>query len=185
MIKIKNGIMLFIALIIGLYIGTIVLNKKIIDEYSNISERDKNLNNLRGLLLASYITTTVITIYLLIRMFSKTGFYYNKSMFVITILILLLNTSLTMHGEYMLKDLLIKINTEHKLNYIYVMSTIMTVINIASLLALLYTDKNSKIYNPNYETIKYEYTQEGGKILPSLNFKTIKPTKNIFYENIV
>ena len=98
----KNGIILFIFLIIGLYIGTITLNKKTIDDYSNISERDKNLNNLRGLTWASYITTTVITIYLLIKLFSKTGFYYNKSMFVITILILLLNTALTMHEDILL-----------------------------------------------------------------------------------
>ena len=129
-------ISLFIVLIIGLYIGIISLNKETIDIYSNISERDKNLNNLRGLTWASYITTTVITIYLLIRMFSKTGFYYNKSMFVITILILLLNTALTIHEDILLKESLIKINTEHNLKNIYVTSTIMIVINVISLVSL-------------------------------------------------
>jgi len=186
MIQIKNGIILFIVLIIGLYIGTITLNKKTIDDYSNISERDKNLNNLRGLTWASYITTTVITIYLLIKLFSKTGFYYNKSMFVITILILLLNTALTMHEDILLNELLIKINTEHNLNNIYVTSTIMIVINVISLVSLMYINDNSKIYTPNYETIQYEYTQEGGKILPSLleSNKPIRPTKNVLYENV-
>ena len=87
----KNGVTFFIMLIIGLYIATIYLNKKTIDNYSSISERDKNLNNLRGLFWSSYITSTVITIYLLIKLYSKKGFYYNKSAFVITILILLLN----------------------------------------------------------------------------------------------
>jgi len=182
----KNGIILFIVLIIGLYIGTITLNKKTIDDYSNISERDKNLNNLRGLTWASYITTTVITIYLLIKLFSKTGFYYNKSMFVITILILLLNTALTIHEEILLKDLLIKINTEHNLNNIYVTSTIMIVINVISLVSLMYINNNSKIYTPNYETIQYKYTQEGDKILPSLldSNKPIRPTRNVLYENV-
>jgi hypothetical protein len=186
MIQIKNGIILFIVLIIGLYIGTITLNKKTIDDYSNISERDKNLNNLRGLTWASYITTTVITIYLLIKLFSKTGFYYNKSMFVITILILLLNTALTIHEEILLKDLLIKINTEHNLNNIYVTSTIMIVINVISLVSLMYINDNSKIYTPNYKTMQYEYTQEGGKILPTLldSNKSIRPTKNVSYENV-
>ena len=182
----KNGIILFIFLIIGLYIGTITLNKKTIDDYSNISERDKNLNNLRGLTWASYITTTVITIYFLIKLFSKTGFYYNKSMFVITILILLLNTGLTMHEDILLNELLIKINTEHNLNNIYVTSTIMIVINVISLVSLMYINDNSKIYTPNYETIQYEYTQEGGKILPSLldSNKPIRPTRNVSYENV-
>ena len=186
MVQMKNGIILFIFLIIGLYIGTITLNKKTIDDYSNISERDKNLNNLRGLTWASYITTTVITIYLLIKLFSKTGFYYNKSMFVITILILLLNTALTMHEDILLNELLIKINTEHNLNNIYVTSTIMIVINVISLVSLMYINNNSKIYTPNYETIQYEYTQEGGKILPSLldSNKPIRPTRNVSYENV-
>ena len=186
MVQMKNGIILFIFLIIGLYIGTITLNKKTIDDYSNISERDKNLNNLRGLIWASYITTTVITIYLLIKLFSKTGFYYNKSMFVITILILLLNTALTMHEDILLNELLIKINTEHNLNNIYVTSTIMIVINVISLVSLMYINNNSKIYTPNYETIQYEYTQEGGKILPSLldSNKPIRPTRNVSYENV-
>lgn len=186
MVQMKNGIILFIFLIIGLYIGTITLNKKTIDDYSNISQRDKNLNNLRGLTWANYITTTVITIYLLIKLFSKTGFYYNKSMFVITILILLLNTALTIHEEILLKELLIKINTEHNLNNIYVTSTIMIVINVISLVSLMYINDNSKIYTPNYETIKYEYTQEGGKILPSLldSNKPIRPTRNVSYENV-
>ena len=186
MIQIKNGIILFIVLIIGLYIGTITLNKKTIDDYSNISERDKNLNNLRGLTWGSYITTAVITIYLLIELFSKTGFYYNKSMFVITILILLLNTALTIHEEILLKDLLIKINTEHNLNNIYVTSTIMIVINVISLVSLMYINDNSKIYTPNYKTMQYEYTQEGGKILPSLleSNKPIRPTRNVLYENV-
>ena len=182
----KNGISLFIVLIIGLYIGIISLNKETIDIYSNISERDKNLNNLRGLTWASYITTTVITIYLLIRMFSKTGFYYNKSMFVITILILLLNTALTIHEDILLKESLIKINTEHNLKNIYVTSTIMIVINVISLVSLMYINDESKIYKPNYETIHYKYSEEGGKILPSLleSNKTIKPTKNVSYENV-
>ena len=186
MVQMINGIMLFIVLIIGLYIGTLVLNKKTIDDYSNMNERDKNLNNLRGLLWASYITITVITIYLLIKMFSKTGFYYNKSIFVITILILLVNTALIIHEEYILKDLLIKINTEHNLNNIYVMSTIMTVINVISLLSLIYTNENSKIYKPDYQTINYEYTEESGKILSSLLDinKPIRPTKNVSYENV-
>jgi hypothetical protein len=178
--------MLFIILIIGLYIGTIGLNKKTIEDYSNINERDKNLNNLRGILWASYITTTIITIYLLIKLFSKTGFYYNKSMFIITILILLLNTGLTIQQENILRELLTKINTENNLNNIYVMSTIMTVINVISLLTLMYTNEDSKIYKPDYETIQYEYTQEGGKILPSLlrSNKPIRPTKNVSYENV-
>ena len=182
----KNGIALFIVLIIGLYIVIVSLTKKTIDDYSNISERDKNLNNLRGLTWANYITTTVITIYLLIKLFSKTGFYYNKSMFVIIILILLLNTALTIHEEILLKDLLIKINTEHNLNNIYITSTIMIVINVISLLALINTNDNSKIYTPNYKTIQYEYTEEGGKILPSLldSNKPIKPTRNVSYENV-
>ena len=186
MIQMKNGIILFIFLIIGLYIGTITLNKKTIDDYSNISERDKNLNNLRGLTWASYITTTVITIYLLIKLFSKTGFYYNKSMFVITILILLLNTALTMHEDILLNELLIKINTEHNLNNIYVTSTIMIVINVISLVSLMYINNNSKIYTPNYKTINYEYTEKSGKKIPNLlsSNKPIKPTGNVSYENV-
>ena len=154
----KNGVTFFIMLIIGLYIATIYLNKKTIDNYSSISERDKNLNNLRGLFWSSYITSTVITIYLLIKLYSKKGFYYNKSAFVITILILLLNTGLIMHEEYTIKELLLKINTKHNLDDMYTIPTIMTVVNIISLLALMYTNK-----------------EENG---------TIKPTQNIMYENV-
>lgn len=154
----KNGVTFFIMLIIGLYIATIYLNKKTIDNYSSISERDKNLNNLRGLFWSSYITSTVITIYLLIKLYSKKGFYYNKSAFVITILILLLNTGLIIHEEYTIKELLLKINTQHNLDDMYTIPTIMTVVNIISLLALMYTNK-----------------EENG---------TIKQTQNIMYENV-
>jgi hypothetical protein len=98
----------------------------------------------------------------------------------------LLNTALTIHEEILLKDLLIKINTEHNLNNIYVTSTIMIVINVISLVSLMYINNNSKIYTPNYETIQYKYTQEGDKILPSLldSNKPIRPTRNVLYENV-
>ena len=187
MIEMKNGIIYFILLIIGIYIATIYVNKKTIDEYENISERDKNLNNIRGLIWGSYIVVTTITIYLLVKLYSKTGFYYNKFMFIITIIILLVNTGLTIHEEYILKDLLSKINNDHQLNNIYIISTIMVVINIISLIGLMYTNEESKIYRPKYETIQYQYTQDGGIIAPSLlrtNKTNIEPTKNIVYENV-
>jgi hypothetical protein len=62
----------------------------------------------------------------------------------------------------------------------------MMVINVISLLSLINTNENSKIYKPDYETIQYEDTQDGGKILSSLSRsnKPINPTKNVSYENV-
>ena len=138
MSQLNKSIIFFIIVIICLYIATILLNKNTIDNYQNLNEREKNITNLRGLLWISYTTSTVISIYLLVKLFSKTGFYNNKSMFIITILILLLNTALNIHEEYMLKDSYKNMN-EDGFNSIYVETTVITVINILMLLSLMYT----------------------------------------------
>ena len=198
----KNTITLFIILIIILYASIIYMNKKIIDNYSDKKNLLNDINNLRGLLWANYIFTTVISIYLMIKLYSKNGFYNNKFMFVITIFILLLNTGLSMHEETLLKTIDIY-KTEHNLNNIYTITTIMSVVNIISLLALIYTNDKSQEergsgflnYEPKYSTmirdkgpstLQYTYTEDRGMILNALlNPKNvIKPTPNISYENI-
>lgn len=188
MSKLKNSIIFFIIVIIFLYIATISLNKKTIDNYQNLNEREKNINNLRGLLWASYITNTVVSVYLLIRLSSK-------SMFIITILILLLNTALIIHEEYMLTASYNKKNIDEEgFKSMYVETTVITVINILMLLSLIYhtkelvpSEKESKIYKPKYETIQYEYTEENGVVYPSMlnsNKPILKPTSKISYKNV-
>jgi len=168
----KNNITLFIILIITLYGSIIYMNKKIIDNYSDKKNIINDIDNLRGLLWSNYIFTTVLSIYLMIKLYSKDGFNDNKFMFVITIFILLLNTGLSVHEEILLKNIDIY-KTEHNLNNIYTVTTVITVINIISLLALIYTCKqcdkmiSNQIpkYEPKYSTLNYTYTEDKKIIL--------------------
>jgi hypothetical protein len=181
----QKSIIFFILLIICIYIATIYVIKNTISNYSNNIEREKNIKKLRGLIWSSYILTTFITIYLLIQQYSKIGFYHNKTLFSITILILLLNTYLTSHEECILINQLIT-NSKKKLEDMYTILTIMVVINVVSLLVLIYRGEGTKIYNPKYEYLHYELRETNGKIIPNAlkNKPIIKPTKNITYKNV-
>jgi hypothetical protein len=163
MVSLKTSIIFAILLIIGLLIAVLTINKVTIDNYSNKMELYVNINNLRGIVWANYVLVTIITLYLMVKLYGKAGIKNNVSIFVLNVMILLLNTGLTSYEETVLTNTKTQ-DKDHELNYIYLVSAILSVVNIANIITLLYHLDNYT--SLNMPSIQYTYTEQTGWIHP-------------------
>jgi hypothetical protein len=128
-----QNLTIFVIVIIVILSISIIINKVIIDNINNEIKLTENINTLRILLWLNYTIVTILTMYLMYRVFNKIYIINNLNIFVPNTIVLLLNLSLTVYIETLLKT-----PTEDKLKKIYITTSITTMINILNIILLLY-----------------------------------------------
>jgi uncharacterized membrane protein len=121
-----------------------ITSKLTSDDINDTNKLSYIIKNLRVVLWLNYTIVTIMTIYLMYRIFSRLEIKYNLNIFVPNIISILLNTGLTLSAEIMLQE-----PTQNNLEIIYVTTIISTIINILNIILLLYVYNDSEYYNPH------------------------------------
>jgi hypothetical protein len=136
-------IFVIIIIVILSIIISMIISKLTSDDINDTNKLSYNIKILRVVLWLNY-TVTIMTIYLMYRIFSRLEIKYNLNIFVPNIISILLNTGLTLSAEIMLQE-----PTQNNLEIIYVTTIISIIINILNIILLLYVYNDSKYYNPH------------------------------------
>jgi hypothetical protein len=111
---------LLLLIVFILFFSIVGVNKKTIDSIDNLTELQKNINDLRGLIWANYIFVS-ISLLIDILIISKRYYKVNKTTIIFTLIFIVLTTSLVIFEELSIKDYKVDIV---KLNNIYIITTI-------------------------------------------------------------
>jgi hypothetical protein len=124
-----------LVIIFSLYFTVIGINKKTIDSLDNKDELKRNLNTLRGILWSKYAILSLSLIVTSIYIVKKKYYEEYKWTIIFTIFFILLNTGMTVFEEFIVRNIE-NVDTE-KLNNIYIISTIMSVVYFILLVRLI------------------------------------------------
>jgi magnesium-transporting ATPase (P-type) len=129
----KLTIITVIIIMTMLLVITLIINKKTIDNFDNKIELHENIKNLKILIWINFTIVNIITIYLMYVVFSKKSIKKHFIIFILNIFLIILNIGVSLYMEITLQD-----PTKDKLNNIYIISTMSTIINSSSIILLLY-----------------------------------------------
>ena len=155
--KLNTILKLLIVVVLALYISIIVINKRTIDEFNNKDALENNTDTLRGVLWANYTFIIVTFAIILTIIITKKKYKKYKWIILISMLYILLNTSLSIYVEIMLKDKVEK----SVLNNVYIISSTMNIIYFMIIVYLMtLTNKLLKHKEFTYQEVD-EYIRNG------------------------
>lgn len=156
--KLDIIIKLLIIVVLALYISIIVINKKTIEEYNNKNSLEYNIDILRGLIWANYTFITITFAIVLTIIVTKNKYKKYKLVITLSILYILLNTSLNIYLDLILKNKVDKT----VLNNVYIISSVLNLIYFMLIVYMVaVTNKLMKhteyTHNEVDEYIRYGY----------------------------